>query len=154
MFCAYPSIFDSVERDRSLAYSRHWRKVACIALAGATSFAVLISCSLAADFARTRDYDYDPPAPGSYTLPVIKLAADGNVVDSEGRALRLEELTHGRITVLSFIYTRCAAAKACPYATGVLNQLHQFSHEESSITKEMRPASMSFDPPNETPACL
>ena len=25
-------------------------------------------------FPRDSDYDYDPPAPGSYTLPVVKLA--------------------------------------------------------------------------------
>src|SRR4051812_36443636 len=69
------------------------------------------------------DFDYEPPAPGSYVLPVIRPAADGTLLDSTGKSVRLDELTHGRITVLSFIYTRCAAPKACPYATGVLNQL-------------------------------
>lgn len=113
--------------------------------------AVLMSCALAADSGRARDYDYDPPVPGSYTLPVIKRAGDGNVVDSEGRGLRLGELTHGRMTVLSFIYTRCASAKACPHATGVLNQLHRLSQEEPSLASEMRLVSMSFDPANDTP---
>ncbi len=28
--------------------------------------------SLAADLPRDSDYDYDPPVPGSYTLPVVK----------------------------------------------------------------------------------
>ena len=54
---------------------------------------------------RESDYDYDPPAPGSYNLPVVKMAADGAVVDSDGRSLNLRDLTNGRITVLSFIYT-------------------------------------------------
>ena len=101
--------------------------------------------------ARTTDYDYEPPAPGSYALPVVKRAADGNVLDSEGHALRLRELTHGRITVLSFIYTRCAAAKACPYATGVLNQLHRFSQNDSALARNLRLVSMSFDPSADTP---
>ena len=79
----------------------------------------------AADYpSRDSDYDYAPPAAGSYTLPVIKNAADGAILDSNGKSLSLHDLTHGRITVLSFIYTRCAAMKACPYAAGVLNQRH------------------------------
>ena len=100
---------------------------------------------------RTSDHDYDPPAPGTYTLPVVRRAADGDVLDSDGRAFRLRELTHGRITVLSFIYTRCAAAKACPYATGVLNQLHRLSQGDPALAKNMRLVSMSFDPAADTP---
>jgi protein SCO1 len=105
----------------------------------------------AADNARTADYDYDPPAPGTYALPVIKPAADGAVLDSTGKPVRLAELTHGRITVMSFIYTRCAAAKACPYATGVLMQLHHESAADTTLAKELRLVSMSFDPQNDTP---
>ena len=41
--------------------------------------------------------------------------------------LRLRELARGRITVMSFIYTRCAEPSACPYATGVLSELHEMS---------------------------
>jgi len=63
-----------------------------------------------ADSARTDEHDYDAPVPGTYTLPVVKPAADGAVLDSQGNALRLRELTRGRVTVMSFIYTRCASA--------------------------------------------
>jgi cytochrome oxidase Cu insertion factor (SCO1/SenC/PrrC family) len=104
-----------------------------------------------ADLSRTRDHDYDAPAPGSYPLPVVKPAADGEVLDSKGRTLRLSELTHGRVTVMSFIYTRCAAAKACPMATGVLMQLHRLSAEDAALAKNLRLVSMSFDPGNDTP---
>ena len=105
-------------------------------------------------FRRDSDYDYDPPAPGSYTLPVIKPAADGALLDSDGKPINLRDLTHGRITVLSFIYTRCAAAKACPYATGVLNQLHLLSVDDKTLAKNMRLVSMSFDPDYDTPQRL
>jgi cytochrome oxidase Cu insertion factor (SCO1/SenC/PrrC family) len=105
----------------------------------------------AATLPRTDDHDYDAPTPGSYTLPVVKLAADGEVLDPKGRPQRLRELTRGRITVMSFIYTRCAAAKACPYATGVLMQLHRLSEEDPALTKGMRLVSMSFDPNGDTP---
>jgi cytochrome oxidase Cu insertion factor (SCO1/SenC/PrrC family) len=105
----------------------------------------------AEDLARTSDYDYDPPAAGSYMLPAVKPAADGDVLDSKGKASRLREVTRGRVTLMSFIYTRCAAARACPYATGVLMQLHQLSSEDPELAKGMRLVSMSFDPMGDTP---
>jgi cytochrome oxidase Cu insertion factor (SCO1/SenC/PrrC family) len=109
--------------------------------------------SAAADSAlpHDTDYDYDPPAPGSYALPVIKVAPDGAIIDSDSKAVNLSELTHGRITVLSFIYTRCAAPKACPYATGVLYKLHALSAEDTWLAKNMRLVSLSFDPEYDTP---
>jgi cytochrome oxidase Cu insertion factor (SCO1/SenC/PrrC family) len=112
--------------------------------------------AVAADNPRVHDsdYDYDPPAPGSYALPVIKAAPEGAIIDSSGQTLDLRELTHGRITVLSFIYTRCAAAKACPYATGVLYDLHALSAEDDALTKNVRLVSLSFDPDYDTPQHL
>ena len=103
---------------------------------------------------RDSDYDYDPPVPGSYSLPVVKPSADVALVDSDGRPVNLRDLTHGRVTVLSFIYTRCAAAKACPYAAGVLNQLHLLSVDDQTLAKNMRLVSMSFDPEYDTPQRL
>jgi len=97
------------------------------------------------------DYDYAVPAPGTYRLPVIKKAGDGEVVDPQNHSLHLRNLTRGRVTVMSFIYTRCAAAKACPYATGVLMQLHQESQTDPALAKEMRLVSISFDPAGDTP---
>src|SRR6185369_4746724 len=76
--------------------------VLAIALTGTVS---------AAELPRTSDHDYDAPVPGTYVLPAVKPAADGDVLDSRGHALRLREVTHGRVTVMSFIYTRCAAAR-------------------------------------------
>jgi protein SCO1/2 len=98
-----------------------------------------------------RDADYVPPVPGTYTLPVIKPAGDGEVVDSQNHSLHLRDVTHGRVTVMSFIYTRCAAAKACPFATGVLRQLHQQSQDDPALVKGMRLVSMSFDSAADTP---
>ena len=103
---------------------------------------------------RDPDYDYDPPAPGSYSLPVVKVAPDGALLDSEGKSLNLRDLMHGRITLLSFIYTRCAASKACPYATGVLSQIHDLSADDKTLAKSMRLVSLSFDPEYDTPQRL
>ncbi len=103
---------------------------------------------------RNSDYDYEPPAPGSYTLPAIKTAADGALLDSSGKAINLRDLTHGRITVLGFIYTRCAAPKGCPYATNVFDQLHSVSAKDKALTLNMRLVSVSFDPDHDTPQHL
>ncbi len=111
----------------------------------------LLAAHASANAAHTPDYDYDPPVSGSYQLPVIKPAADGEILEANGRPRSLLELTRGRITVMSFIYTRCAAAKACPYATGVLMQLHQLSAQDPTLAAGMRLISMSFDPGNDTP---
>jgi protein SCO1/2 len=97
------------------------------------------------------DSEYQAPIPGTYVLPVIKAAGDGEVIDSENHSLHLRELTHGRVTVMSFIYTRCAATKACPFATGVLKQLHQQSQDDPALAKGMRLVSLSFDPAADTP---
>ena len=97
------------------------------------------------------DFDYITPKPGSYALPVIKQAGEGDVLDAMDRPVRLHDLTRGRVTVMSFIYTRCAAAKACPYATGVLRELHRASAEDSALASGLRLVSMSFDPANDTP---
>jgi cytochrome oxidase Cu insertion factor (SCO1/SenC/PrrC family) len=113
--------------------------------------ATIGASSLAIDDQRSADHDYDAPQPGTYTLPVIKKAADGALLDSAGNPVRLAELTRGRITAMSFIYTRCAAAKACPYATGVLMQLHRETAEDTTLAKKLRLVSMSFDPANDTP---
>ncbi len=120
-------------------------------VAAALAASALGGTLFAADLSRSSDYDYEPPTPGSYALPSVKPAGDGNVLDSQGRTFRLHEFTRGRVTVMSFIYTRCAAAKACPYATGVLMQLHQVSSEDPALTQGMRLVSLSFDPSVDTP---
>lgn len=100
---------------------------------------------------RNNEHDYDAPAPGTYQLPVIKVAGDAVLLDAEGKSLNLHELTRGRITVLSFIYTRCASAKACPMATGVLMDLHELSADNRQLAGNLRLVSLSFDPAHDTP---
>jgi len=101
---------------------------------------------------RSADHDYDAPVPGTYQLPIIKAAADAALLDADGKPTKLRELTRGRVTILSFIYTRCASAKACPMATGVLMDLHELSADHPELAKNLRLVSMSFDPVHDTPA--
>jgi len=112
---------------------------------------VVLAMNAPAELSRTSDHDYDAPTPGSYSLPVVKPAADGEVLDVKGQPQRLQQFTHGRVTVMSFIYTRCASAKACPMATGVLMQLRRLSAEDAALAKNLRLVSLSFDPGGDTP---
>lgn len=126
------------------------RLAVCLALA----VAVAARADEREQLPRTSDYDYDAPKPGTYELPIIKPAADGALVDSRENAVRLSSLTAGRITVLSFIYTRCGDARACPYAASVLNHLQRESVSDPALAKNLQLVSMSFDPEHDTPARL
>src|SRR5262245_49225734 len=99
----------------------------------------------------SEDADFEAPEPGSYTLPIIKSAADGEVLNSRAEGLHLAQFTRGKVTVMSFIYTRCAAVKACPMATGVLRELQLLSAEDPALAEHLRLVSMSFDPGADTP---
>src|SRR5258707_9026127 len=100
------------------------------------AFVVIVASALAGaesqrpelSLPRTAEYDYDVPEPGTYTLPVIKPAADGAVLGGDGKPVRLHELLDGRIAILSFVYTRCTDPRACLRASGVLQQLQQLTH--------------------------
>ena len=60
------------------------------------------------------DLGYPAPEPGSYQLPPVTAAADGEVVDSDGNTLRLHELFGDRYVLLSFMYSSCGDVNGCP----------------------------------------
>lgn len=103
---------------------------------------------------RSAEYDYDPPLPGTYRLPAIKPAGDGDVLLATGKPSRLKDIFAGRITILSFIYTRCADPRACPMATGALYRIHQISAEDPVLADKLRLVTFSFDPENDTPRVM
>lgn len=103
---------------------------------------------------RSEMYDYDPPEPGTYSLPPLMRAGDGVVLQSDGRPERLLELMEGRLTVLSFIYTRCPDPTACPTATGALRQVHALTRDEPALARNVLLLSMSFDPAADTPEIM
>jgi cytochrome oxidase Cu insertion factor (SCO1/SenC/PrrC family) len=107
-----------------------------------------------ADTGRSRSFDFDPPAPGSYRLPVIRAAGDGAVLDSAGHPLRLHEALRGRISVLSFIYTRCSDTNGCPAATAALHRVHAASLRDPALGASLGLVSLSFDPTHDTPAVM
>jgi len=100
------------------------------------------------------DLEFVPPAAGSYALPALGHAANGPVLDTQGRARELHDFLGDKITVLSFIYTRCSDVNGCPLASYVLKRLQDHLLEETDFSDQVRLLSFSFDPEHDTPAVL
>jgi cytochrome oxidase Cu insertion factor (SCO1/SenC/PrrC family) len=99
-------------------------------------------------------FDYRPPRPGTYQLPAVKPAADGQVIDADGATHRLHDFLGDRIVVLSFISTRCTDAHGCPLATGVLQQVRAAAARDRALARRLRLVTVSFDLAYDTPAAL
>jgi protein SCO1 len=95
------------------------------------------------------NYVFALPEPGSYSLPAIRSAAGGPVLDEDGQAHDLRDLVRGQVTVLAFIYTQCA--DVCPTATLRLSQLHDVAARDGEVEARLRLVTMSFDPENDSP---
>jgi cytochrome c peroxidase len=92
------------------------------------------------------------PVPGTYELPRLGSAADGQVLNSDGSERSLHELLGEKISVLSFIYTHCPDVNACPLATYSLTKIQQRVLEEPALSDRVRLLSLSFDPIRDRPA--
>jgi protein SCO1 len=91
------------------------------------------------------------PAPGSYTLPRIQRCPDGEVLPSEGRALRLHAALRGRISVLGFMYTYCRDPVGCPLAYRIMVATRDALLQDGALSAQSQLISLSFDPSNDTP---
>jgi cytochrome c peroxidase len=94
---------------------------------------------------------YVPAPPGTYALPVIKPATDGEVLDHAGTPRRLFQYMDGKIVLLSFIYTRCSDARGCPLATSVFYAIEDALQHDATLAQQVRLLTLSFDPEHDTP---
>lgn len=94
---------------------------------------------------------FEVPAAGTYDLPSLGPAADGAVLDEQGRPQRLHELLGGRTVLLSFIYTSCNDVNGCPLATWVLGRVQAPVLSHPQLRDRVRLLSLSFDPARDTP---
>lgn len=98
--------------------------------------------------------EFTPPAPGTYRLPPIQPAPQGEVLDADGLARPLAEFTHGRLTLLGLIYTRCADPEGCPRAAWAFQEVRELLRASPELEKRVRLVSLSFDPVHDTPAVM
>ncbi len=97
---------------------------------------------------------FEAPAPGSYELPALGEAADGEVLDSEGRRTRLHELYHDRIVLLSFVYSSCTDAAGCPLALAVMDKVKARLEADPELARRALLLTLSFDPERDTPEVM
>jgi selenium-binding protein 1 len=94
------------------------------------------------------------PAATAPRLPPIQAAPDGEVLDDAGYFRTLAEYTHGRITLLGLVYTRCAAPEGCPRAAWAFKEVRSLLKSDPALRSRVRLVSLSFDPVHDVPEVL
>ncbi len=100
------------------------------------------------------ELEYEPPAPGTYELPVLGEAVDGNVIDMHGNPTTLHEIMDGKLVLMGFIYTHCPDVNGCPLASYVMKQVQAKLVEDEELRDKVTLISLSFDPELDTPAAI
>ncbi len=101
-------------------------------------------------FGSDNDFDFVPPPPGSYSLPIIKKAPNGDVLDIKGDQLSLKSALGGKISIVSFVYLSCGDTEGCPLAISTLFELFHKSEGLEDLNKFAQLVTISFDPARDT----
>lgn len=97
---------------------------------------------------------FEIPKAGSYALPVIGSAADGEVLTTADQTRQLFELMGDKITLLSFIYSTCSDVNGCPLATMVFQKINRRLQQETELAGKLRLLTLSFNPEHDTPEAM
>ena len=97
---------------------------------------------------------FTAPSPGSYQLPVLGQAANGQILNTENQAMQLHELMGDKIVLLSFIYATCSDVNGCPLATSVFHKIKNRLKKEPQLASKLRLLTLSFDPQHDTPEAM
>lgn len=97
---------------------------------------------------------FEAPEAGTYTLPALDAAANGEVLNHEGKSLQLDDLTGEKLTLLSFIYRTCDDVNGCPLSTMVLYSVANTLAKEPELNDKLRILTLSFDPEGDTPEAM
>jgi cytochrome c peroxidase len=97
---------------------------------------------------------FSPAEAGSYQLPLLGLAANGQVLTSDNKAVNLYELMDNKIVLLSFIYSTCSDVNGCPLATAVLHKIYNKLKQQPKLAAQLRLLTLSFNPIGDTPQVM
>ena len=97
---------------------------------------------------------YELPEPGSYRLPPFGRAADGTVLDGDGRERSLHQLFAGKYVLLNFMYSHCSDVNGCPLSAHVYYQIKTAMQEDPWLADNLKLVSLSFDPERDTPEVM
>lgn len=94
------------------------------------------------------------PQPGTYTLPDLGAAGDGQVLESDGHMMSLHGLYGDKIVLLSFIYSTCDDVNGCPLATAVFHKIKSQFKKVPELQGQLRLITLSFNPQHDTPETM
>ncbi|CAG1020706.1 partial SCO1 protein, partial [Methylococcales bacterium] len=97
---------------------------------------------------------FPAPKAGSYRLPKMGDAADGKVLDSDGKAMSLHNLYGDKLVLLGFIYATCDDANGCPLATSVFLKIKTKLKQTPGLADKLRLITLSFNPEHDTPQAM
>ena len=92
---------------------------------------------------------FEPPAVGTYDLPVIGRVSDATLVGSDGAPAPMLGLAPTDLALVSFVYLSCG--EACPLATATLHQLDREIAADEELAGRVQLVTISFDPERDTP---
>ncbi len=97
---------------------------------------------------------YELPEIGSYRLPPLGMAADGDVLDIKGKSIKLHDVMGDKFTLLAFMYSTCSDVNGCPLTSYVFYQIRAEIKKNPALAKKLKLISFSFDPENDTPEVM
>lgn len=97
---------------------------------------------------------FSAPKPGTYQLPKMGEAGDGQVLDSDGKILKLHDLYGDKLVLLGFIYATCDDVNGCPLSTLVFRKIKAKLKQTPGLTDRLRLITLSFNPEHDTPQAM
>ncbi len=94
---------------------------------------------------------FQPAVPGSYVLPVIGQAGNGEILTIDKQPKPLHQLMGDKLVLLSFIYATCGDVNGCPLATQVLHKISRHLQKQPELADKLRLLTLSFNPAHDTP---
>jgi protein SCO1/2 len=78
---------------------------------------------------------------------------DFTLVNQDGKTIHLDQFK-GKVTLITFIYTRCPFADYCPLVSKNFAQIYAAMRANPALYSKVRLLSVSFDPAHDTPQVL
>jgi cytochrome c peroxidase len=129
----------------------HVRLVATFMLSVVTLAAADAATPVPATAPGYGDLGYTLPDVGSYRLPVLGDAANGAVLDTDGRQQHLHDLFADQYVLLAFIYSSCSDVDGCPLTAHVFYKIKSAMKNDLELARQLKLISLSFDPETDTP---
>ncbi len=97
---------------------------------------------------------YTLPEIGSYKMPPLFEAADGEVLNEKAEVTSLHKVFSGKFSLLSFIYSNCTDVNGCPLSSYVFYKLKTAMKNDAQLAEKLQLVSLSFDPERDTPEVM